>query len=343
MRFRLLRRRLTISAPRMAVRSAMPWPLRWIGVALVLGFCAAIGLWAFEFGKSIAGIDGHSKEELVQLRAEVGKLREEQDKAQSITNTSSSLLIAEKTAIERLGAQIRTLEAENRALRDDLGFFQRLMPTSGNAPVAIRGLQAEVLGGRQLKWQVLADPVGQERARVSRQAPDEHERNARGQALDDGNRRRSPAVAVPPVPPGRGNGRPATASRGKKRICQGGGGHRNPGRAEHQTVSSKTGASMFGNKGQPPIKSLIAHGSRIEGNLTFTDGLRIDGEVFGNTRANAEHPSILVISEAAVVQGEVHADHVIINGTVRGTGVCRRTAGTAAQGPNRRGRALQGA
>jgi cytoskeletal protein CcmA (bactofilin family) len=75
---------------------------------------------------------------------------------------------------------------------------------------------------------------------------------------------------------------------------------------------------MFGNKRQPPIKSLIAHGSRIEGNLTFTDGLRIDGELFGNTRANPEQPSILVISEAAVVQGEVHADHVIINGTVRG-------------------------
>lgn len=75
---------------------------------------------------------------------------------------------------------------------------------------------------------------------------------------------------------------------------------------------------MFGKKAQPPIKSLIAQGSRIEGNLIFTDGLRIDGEVVGNTSANPEQPSILVISEAAVVQGEVHADHVIINGTVRG-------------------------
>jgi cytoskeletal protein CcmA (bactofilin family) len=75
---------------------------------------------------------------------------------------------------------------------------------------------------------------------------------------------------------------------------------------------------MFGKKAQPPIKSLIAQGSRIEGNLKFTEGLRIDGEVFGNISANAEAPSILVISEAAVVQGEIHADHVIINGTVRG-------------------------
>ena len=75
---------------------------------------------------------------------------------------------------------------------------------------------------------------------------------------------------------------------------------------------------MFGKKAQPPIKSLIAQGSRIEGNLKFSDGLRVDGEIVGNTSANTDVPSILVISEAAVVEGEIRADHVIINGTVRG-------------------------
>ncbi len=75
---------------------------------------------------------------------------------------------------------------------------------------------------------------------------------------------------------------------------------------------------MFGKKAQPPIKSLIAQGSRIEGNFRFTDGLRVDGELVGDIRANPDSPSILVISESATVEGEIHADHVIINGTVRG-------------------------
>ena len=75
---------------------------------------------------------------------------------------------------------------------------------------------------------------------------------------------------------------------------------------------------MFGKKAQPPIKSLIAQGTRIDGDLKFTEGLRIDGEVFGDIRSSNETPSMLVISEAAVVQGEIHADHVIVNGTVRG-------------------------
>ena len=75
---------------------------------------------------------------------------------------------------------------------------------------------------------------------------------------------------------------------------------------------------MFNSKKQPPIKSLIAHGSRIEGHFIFTEGLRVDGEVVGDIRANDVQPSILVISETATVNGEIHADHVIINGTVNG-------------------------
>jgi hypothetical protein len=155
MRWKLLRRRLTISAPRMAVRSALPWPLRWALAAVVLGFCGAIGLWAFELGKDIAGLDSGDKEELAALREEVTRLRQDRDKAQSILNTSGSLITAERSAQERLAAQIRMLEAENRALRDDLGFFEKLIPASGTEAVAIRGLQAEVLGGTQLRWQVL--------------------------------------------------------------------------------------------------------------------------------------------------------------------------------------------
>lgn len=162
MRFRLLRRRLTISAPRMAVRSALPWPLRWVVVALVLGFCAAIALWAFEFGKDIAGIDDGRIQDLARLETDVDSLRqqldamkEERDKALSMANTSTTLMTTEKAAQERLSALNKQLESENRSLRDDLGFFEKLIPTVGTEALAIRGLQAEVQNGRQVKWQVL--------------------------------------------------------------------------------------------------------------------------------------------------------------------------------------------
>ena len=168
MRFRLLRRRLTISASRMAIRSALPWPIRWGVAAVVLGFCAAIALWAFEFGKEIAGLDRGAKEELTQLRQEVSRLREERDKAQTVANTSGSLLTAEKVAQERLVVQLRSLEAENAQLRDDLGFFEKLVPVAGTDGIAIRGLQVERVSnvgqGPGLRWQVLVQ-------QLSRQAP----------------------------------------------------------------------------------------------------------------------------------------------------------------------------
>ena len=155
MKFRLFRRRLTISSPRMAVRSALPWPVRWVLGALMLGFSAAIALWAFEFGKGIAGLDTNAKEELRALRAEVSVLRADRDKAQSIANTSVSLLTAEKAAQEKLAAQIRQLESGNLTLRDDLGFFEKLLPAGAAGGVSIRSLQAERLSETQLKWQVL--------------------------------------------------------------------------------------------------------------------------------------------------------------------------------------------
>ena len=75
---------------------------------------------------------------------------------------------------------------------------------------------------------------------------------------------------------------------------------------------------MFNKNKQPPIRSLIAEGSEIDGNLSFSDGLRIDGKIVGNVTGRVDQSSILVISETATVTGEISADHIIVNGTVRG-------------------------
>ena len=155
MKFRLFRRRLTLSSPRMVVRNALPWPLRWIAGALVLGFSTAIALWAFEFGKGITGLDTDAKGELNLLRQEVISLHSDRDKAQSIVNTSGSLMTAEKAAQEKMMSQIKQLELDNSSLRDDLGFFEKLLPAGSAEVASIRSLQAESLSASQLKWQVL--------------------------------------------------------------------------------------------------------------------------------------------------------------------------------------------
>lgn len=155
MKLRLLRRRLTVSAPRVAVRSALPWTVRWLLGALLLGFSGALALWAFEFGKEIAGLERNARQELEQLRVEVQQLRTQLGAAQSVVNTSESLLTAERAAQEQLLLQIRQLEADNQSLRSDLGFFERLIPGSGGDALSIRGLQVERVADGQFRWQVL--------------------------------------------------------------------------------------------------------------------------------------------------------------------------------------------
>lgn len=150
----------------MIVRSHLPWPLRWAVAAVVLGFSAAIGLWAFEFGKSIAGLDRDAKEELVRLRDEVKELRGEREKAQSIANTAESLLKTEKVAQESLAAQLRQVESENMALKGDLGFFERLLPAVGGRADGpqLRGFQVEPEAPGRLRYQMLVMLAGRNAA-----------------------------------------------------------------------------------------------------------------------------------------------------------------------------------
>lgn len=71
-------------------------------------------------------------------------------------------------------------------------------------------------------------------------------------------------------------------------------------------------------RAQSRIDSLIGKDTRIEGNVVFTGGLRIDGEVIGNVRASDDQSGTLVVSQRARIEGEVHVSRCVINGTVVG-------------------------
>jgi cytoskeletal protein CcmA (bactofilin family) len=77
---------------------------------------------------------------------------------------------------------------------------------------------------------------------------------------------------------------------------------------------------MFGsNKHKSaPIDSLIGSGSKIDGNVSFGGGLRVDGHVRGNISAKGDKPGTLVLSEAGKIEGEIDVAHVVINGCVVG-------------------------
>jgi cytoskeletal protein CcmA (bactofilin family) len=88
--------------------------------------------------------------------------------------------------------------------------------------------------------------------------------------------------------------------------------------------SSLREPAMFGRNAKSEIDSLIGISARIEGDLVFTGGLRIDGEVHGNVRASEGEgsSSVLIVSEHARIEGEVRCANLVVNGSIAGSVVC---------------------
>ncbi|MBL8311326.1 MAG: polymer-forming cytoskeletal protein [Burkholderiales bacterium] len=69
---------------------------------------------------------------------------------------------------------------------------------------------------------------------------------------------------------------------------------------------------------QKQIDSLIGASTTIQGDISFSGGLRVDGCVKGHIHSEGDDHSTLVISEKAKVEGEIRVSHVVIDGTVNG-------------------------
>ena len=75
---------------------------------------------------------------------------------------------------------------------------------------------------------------------------------------------------------------------------------------------------MFGNKAKNTIDSLIGASTKVEGDVHFKGGLRIDGYVRGSVIADPSQGSMLIISENATVEGEIRGAHLVVNGEIIG-------------------------
>jgi cytoskeletal protein CcmA (bactofilin family) len=81
---------------------------------------------------------------------------------------------------------------------------------------------------------------------------------------------------------------------------------------ENQYVFKKS------NKVQNSIDTLIGVDTRVEGNVIFSGGLRVDGTVLGAVTEPNDSPSTLILSEHGRIEGAITASKIVINGTVIG-------------------------
>lgn len=125
------RQRFGISAPRMTVQTHVAWYWRLLGLVAVLFCSLAVAAWIYNAGRRIGGFDsGEAKQALSQLRERVGTLTKESAALRASVNASESKLEIERAVQAQLTKQVKTLEDENARLKEDLAFFDNLIPST---------------------------------------------------------------------------------------------------------------------------------------------------------------------------------------------------------------------
>jgi hypothetical protein len=159
---RRLRSRFGISAPRVAIRTHLPWYWRALSVIVLAGASLALAGWIYDAGQRFAGFhQGASEHEITSMRERISRLESDLESARKVANASESRLRIESTSLGQLSLQIRTLEEENTRLKSDLATFESLAGgQAGDSGLAISRLQVLPGDGGQYRYRLLLAQTG---------------------------------------------------------------------------------------------------------------------------------------------------------------------------------------
>lgn len=140
-----LKNRVGINAPRVAVRAHMPWYMRWI-VFICVGVAVVGASWAtYHYGSEFAGFRKSEIEDQMKRLKQmtVGQGAEIVEMRQKLAASESQRQI-EAVTYSDLAKQVKGLSTENASLKDDLAFFQSLLPAAGrDDAIALGRLKVE--------------------------------------------------------------------------------------------------------------------------------------------------------------------------------------------------------
>ena len=129
---RALKQRFGIAAPRVTVRTHVPWYWRWFGIVTVGALAVGAGWATYDSGMMFAGFrQSDADRALAELNKTIA--RQEQDIAKLRTRAARAerQLAIESATYGDLVKQMKSLAEQNAALKEDLAFFQTLMPAGG--------------------------------------------------------------------------------------------------------------------------------------------------------------------------------------------------------------------
>lgn len=143
-------------APKLTISQQQPWFVK-AGLAAVLVLVVmALAWWTYGLGKSFAFSPHASEAKLDSLQQQLEQLTAERDKLQRDANTIDSKLNIDRSTQKELADQVKALTAENQKLKDDLAFFEGLMPSAtGMDGIQVQSLKLELQSPGQLRYRAL--------------------------------------------------------------------------------------------------------------------------------------------------------------------------------------------
>jgi hypothetical protein len=129
--WRRARQHFSIDAPRMAVRSRLPWPWRAMAVVTLFALVAGMWWWGFDFGQIFGGFNRREIESRVAaLETENAELRADNAKLRAANIRQESELAMSAGTQVSLSKQALQLQTENSQIKEELVFLQTLVADS---------------------------------------------------------------------------------------------------------------------------------------------------------------------------------------------------------------------
>lgn len=130
-------------------------PIR-VLVVVVAVFVGAAAMWAYDSGALFDAKHDNARGQLAQYREQLDAVTVERDQLSTTANAAESQLNIERSAQKQLAAQVKALETENTKLKEDLAFFESLLPNAtGPAGISIRRLKIDQIAPNQLRYRLL--------------------------------------------------------------------------------------------------------------------------------------------------------------------------------------------
>lgn len=153
MKIKLWLRQRSLSASHLTISRRLSWPMRSLWLLLGATCLGAVAYGGYDLGRRIS-VPSTAPRAAVATPSVTGKSG--LDTISVAASVAENQVRIERSAQQQLAAQVKALEVENGKLKDDLAFFESLLPADKTVGgVSIRRLAADVAGPNQLRYRLV--------------------------------------------------------------------------------------------------------------------------------------------------------------------------------------------